>query len=239
FEDFRVTHRRLAAGGGGADDFGVNLVELAVASFLRALAAKHWADREELVQATLPEFVLDVGADDAGGVLGAESQGLAFIAFGAAAIFPGKHFFGDNIRLFAYAAGEQFGGLEDRGADFVEVVGTENVADGGVDEVPERRVGRKKVAGSSGGFDHFVVRDLPTPRREACHPRARSQLSVEPRSIFDPPRCVISVTSNLPFADLPCVAYSLSNSMIKRGSRHFFEITLRMRCSLGSISSRS
>src|SRR5208337_1873317 len=76
FEDFRISHRGLAAGGGGADDFGVNLVELAVASFLRALAAKHRADREELVQATLPEFVLDVGADDAGGVLGAQGQGL-------------------------------------------------------------------------------------------------------------------------------------------------------------------
>src|SRR5208282_902929 len=72
FQNFRVAHGRLAAGGGGADDFGVNLVELAVASFLRALAAKHRADREELVQAPLPEFVLDVGADDAGGVFGAE-----------------------------------------------------------------------------------------------------------------------------------------------------------------------
>ncbi len=72
FEDFRVSGGRLAAGGGGADDFGVNLLELAVASFLRSLAAKHRADREEFVQAPLPEFVLDVSADDAGGVLGTE-----------------------------------------------------------------------------------------------------------------------------------------------------------------------
>ena len=157
-EDFCVSGGRLAAGGGGADDFGVNLVELAVASFLRALAAEHGADREELVQATLPEFVLDVGADDAGGVFWAEGQRLAFIAFGATAIFPSEHFFRDNVRVFANASGEQFGGFEDGSADFVEVVGAENVADGGFDEVPERGVGWEKVAGSSGRFDHFVVR---------------------------------------------------------------------------------
>src|SRR5208283_5558005 len=40
-------------------------------------------------------------------------------------------------------------------------------------------------------------------------------------------------------AELPCVAYSSSNFMINRGSRHLFEITLRTRCSLGSISLRS
>ena len=70
-----------------------DLVELAVAAFLRTLSAKHRADREELIQAPLPKFVLDVGADDAGGVLGAEGERLSFIAFGAAAILPGEHFF--------------------------------------------------------------------------------------------------------------------------------------------------
>ena len=46
-------------------------------------------------------------------------------------------------------------GLEDGRADFVEVVGAEDVADGGFDEVPERRVGREKVARSSDGSDHW------------------------------------------------------------------------------------
>ena len=58
---------------------------------------------------------------------------------------------------FADAAGEEFGGLENGGADFLEVVGAEDVADGGFDEVPERRVGREQVAGASGGFDHVVL----------------------------------------------------------------------------------
>jgi hypothetical protein len=82
---------------------------------------------------------------------------LAFIAFGATAIFPGEHLFADNVRVFAYASGEEFGGFEDGSADFVEVVGAEDVADGGFDEVPERSVGREKVAGSSGRFDHWSV----------------------------------------------------------------------------------
>ena len=111
------------------------------------------SDVEELVEAAVPELVLDVGADHSGGVFGAQSQRLPLIAFGAAAIFPGKHFFRDDVGLFAYASGEEFGGLEDGRADFVEVVGAEDVADGGFDEVPERRVGREKVAGSSGRFN--------------------------------------------------------------------------------------
>ena len=124
---------------------------------MRALAAKHRADGKEFVQATLPEFVLDVSADDAGGVFRAQGQGLTFIALGAAAIFPGKHFLADNIGLFAYAAGEQFRGLENGGADFVEIVGAEDVAHGGFDEVPERGVGREKIARSSGRFDHWSL----------------------------------------------------------------------------------
>src|SRR6266849_294876 len=68
--------------------------------------------------------------------------------------FPGEHFLGDDVGFFADSAGEQVRALKNRRADFVEVVGSENVADGGLDEVPQRRVGREKVARSSRGFDH-------------------------------------------------------------------------------------
>src|SRR5271166_2396178 len=105
-KDLRVSNRGLAAGGRGADDFGVDLVELAVASFLRALAAKHGADREEFVQAALPEFVLDVSADDASSVFGTQRQRLPSVALSAAAIFPGEHLLGDDVGLFAYTAGK-------------------------------------------------------------------------------------------------------------------------------------
>src|SRR5208337_82125 len=73
FENFRVSGGGLAAGRGGADDFGSDLIELAVAAFLRTLAAELRSDIEELVEAAVPEFVLDVGANYAGGVFGAES----------------------------------------------------------------------------------------------------------------------------------------------------------------------
>ena len=70
---------------------------------------------------------------------------------------PGEHFFRDDVGFFADASGEEFGGLENGRADFVEIVGAEDVAHGGFDEVPERRVGREKVAGSSGRFDHSLL----------------------------------------------------------------------------------
>ena len=60
-----------------AEDFGANLVELAVASFLRALAAEHWADVVELLVAGEGlHVVFDVGAADGGGGFGAEYQVL-------------------------------------------------------------------------------------------------------------------------------------------------------------------
>jgi hypothetical protein len=68
---------------------------------------------------------------------------LSSIAFGASPIFPGEHFFLDNIRLFANASSEQFSGLEDRSADFVEVVGAEDVPHSGFDVVPERGIRRE------------------------------------------------------------------------------------------------
>src|ERR1022692_3874467 len=70
FENLRVSRRRLTARTGRADDFGIDLVELPVSSFLRSFAAKHWADRENFIQPPLPEFVLDVGAHDASCVFG-------------------------------------------------------------------------------------------------------------------------------------------------------------------------
>ncbi len=71
----------LGAGPGGADDLGADLPELAVAAALWALAAELRADVEELLQqAGLVELVLDVGADYAGGVFGAQGEGLRLFA---------------------------------------------------------------------------------------------------------------------------------------------------------------
>ena len=127
FEDFGVAQGRLAAGGGRADDFGADLRELAVAALLRALAAELRADVIELLQlAGLAELVFDVGADHAGGVFGAEGEGLRLFGLRAGAIFPGVHLFGDDVGFFADAAGEEGSVFEDGGADFAEVVAGED-----------------------------------------------------------------------------------------------------------------
>ena len=77
-EDFRIAHRQFAARRRRADDLGVNLEELAVAAFLRALAAEHGADHVELVQqAAAVQVVLDVGANDAGSRFRAKGQTTA------------------------------------------------------------------------------------------------------------------------------------------------------------------
>ncbi len=133
------------------------MIELAVAALLRTLAAELRPYIEELVETAVPELVLDVGANHAGGVFWAQRQRLSFIAFGAAAILPSKHFFADNVCLFTYTSGEQFGGFENGRTDFLEVVGAKDVTDGGFDKVPQRRFGREKVAGSSGGFDSWSL----------------------------------------------------------------------------------
>src|SRR5581483_3611201 len=77
FQDFRVTRGRFASGGRRTENLGANLEELAVATFLRALAAKLRSDVEELVEPAIPELVLDVSAHHTGGVFRAKCEGLA------------------------------------------------------------------------------------------------------------------------------------------------------------------
>ena len=139
---------------GGADDFGADLGELAVAALLGALAAELGADVVELGELSgFAELVLDVGADDAGGVFGAEGEGLGFLALGAGAVFPGVHLFGDDVGFFADAAGEEGGVFEDGGADFAEVVAGEDGAGDGLDAVPEGGFRGEQVASAADGFE--------------------------------------------------------------------------------------
>ncbi len=92
FKNFRVARGRLAACRRWADHLGADLVELAVAALLRTLAAELRTDVVELVQTAFPEFVFDVGPDNAGGVFGTQSERLALVGLSAAAVLPGVHF---------------------------------------------------------------------------------------------------------------------------------------------------
>ena len=114
-DDFGVDHGRVRA-----DGFGADLEELAVAALLRAFAAEHRADVVELLEAgLLVEPVLDVGADHRGGVFGTQGEGTAV------AVLEGVHLLADDVGLFADAAREQLGLLEDRRADLCDNKGHE------------------------------------------------------------------------------------------------------------------
>ena len=136
-QHFGIARRRLAARAGRPDDLRSNLVELAITSFLRTLAAKLRTDVIELLQRALPvEPMLDVGANDAGGVLRPQGQGLRFLALRSRLVLPREHFLGDDVGVFADAAREQLRVFEDGSADFVKVVAREDVAHLGLHAIP-------------------------------------------------------------------------------------------------------
>src|SRR6476660_9336388 len=168
FENFRISRRRFTARGCRADDLGSDLIELAIASLLRALAAELRSDVVELVQSALGEIVLDVCADDAGRVFGAEGERLPLVALGAALILPGVHFLGNNVCLFADSAREQLRIFKNGRADFMEVMGAKNVTRRGLDEVPERRIRRQQISRSSNGFDHQVLASSKTVKKTSA-----------------------------------------------------------------------
>ncbi len=154
FEDFSVAQRRFGAGAGRSEHLRADLPELAVAALLRALAAELRADVIELLQQPgLAQLVLDVGADDAGGVFRTQGEGLRLFGLRAGAIFPRVHLFGDDVGFFADAAGEELGVFKDGGANFAEVVAGEDAARGGFDAVPEFGFRRQKIARAAHGFE--------------------------------------------------------------------------------------
>ena len=121
------------AGDSRADGLRADLKELPVAAFLRALTAEHGAHVIELLHAgTLIEAVFDVGADDDGGIFGAQGE-RRFVAVG-----EGVHLLGDDVGFFAYAAREELRFFQDGRADFVVVVGPENGAGHCFHMVPHR-----------------------------------------------------------------------------------------------------
>ena len=125
---------------------------------MRAFAAELWADVEELLElAGVAQLVLDVCADYAGGVFGAEGEGLGLLRLRARAVFPRVHLLGDDVGLFAHAAGEELRVFKDRRADLAEAVAAEDCAGNRFDAVPEGGLGWQKVAGAA---DRFQWRGL-------------------------------------------------------------------------------
>ena len=142
-DDLCIARGRFASRTGWSNDFSSYLVELAIASLLWTLAAKLRADVEELVQPAIPELVLDIGANRAGGVFGTKCERLAFIALRASLIEPRVHFLRNNVRILAHAACEQLRVFKNGRADFVEVVSAEHIAHCRLNKVPQRRLRRE------------------------------------------------------------------------------------------------
>ena len=149
-QHFGIAQWRLGSGTGWPDDLRADLEELAVAALLRTLATELRTDVVELLQqALLAEFVLDIGADYAGGILRPQGERLRLLRLCARLVLPRVHLLGDDVGLLAHAAGEELGVLEDGGADLAEVVAREDAARGGVDMVPQLGFGRQEVAGAA------------------------------------------------------------------------------------------
>ena len=113
---------------GGADQFGADLVELALAPALGAFVAEHRAGVKDALRQALGEAVGDQRAGDAGGAFGAEGEAVA------AAVLEAVHFLGDDIGGFAQGAGEDGGVFKDRGLPFLKPVKRRDAACG-VDDV--------------------------------------------------------------------------------------------------------
>ena len=125
-DDLGVHHRGFRSDGLRAD-----LEELAVAAFLRPLAAEHRADIVKFLHTRpLVEAVLDVGADHRRGVLRTQRER------GLVAVREGVHFLGDDIGFFADAAGKKLRLFENRGTDFVVIVGAKNRPRGILHAIP-------------------------------------------------------------------------------------------------------
>jgi hypothetical protein len=77
---------------------------------------------------------------------------LGFFRLRAGAVFPGVHFFGNDVGFLADAAGEEGCVFKDRRADFAEVVAGEDSAGSGFNAVPEGGFRGQQVACAADGF---------------------------------------------------------------------------------------
>ena len=146
-DDFGVGQRCA-----GPQQFGADLVELAVAAFLRALVAEHRAGVENFLRQRLGKAGGDERAADAGRAFRAQSDGIA------AAVFKGVHFLGHDIGRFTQRAGEDAGVFKNRGLPFRKTVKRGDFAGGFHDMEMPGGVIANEVTGATDGLEwggHF------------------------------------------------------------------------------------
>ena len=118
----------------------VELVELPVASPLRALVPEHRTPGPHALRPFVDERVLDGGPHDAGGGLGPQRQALA-----VQLVLERVHLPLDDVGRIADAADEEGRGLDDRDAHVAVSVLREHVPRGVLEALPQRRVAGQHV----------------------------------------------------------------------------------------------
>ena len=176
-DDALGVHARLLS----AQALDAHLVELALATLLRALGAKHRARVHELGGRgpLRHQIVLHHSAHDAGGALGAQAQ-AALRLHGAAAKKRGQvlagngreHLLRHDVGGLADAAHEQLRLLEQRRLDGRVTVAAAHVRGGRLEMSPERRLVGEQVFRSFGSLQSHssVLRRIVSCRNEgSCY----------------------------------------------------------------------
>src|SRR5450759_5499184 len=135
-----------------ADGLHVELEELAVATLLWAVVAKHRTDEKQSCRLRqLVEVAFEVRADNARGGLGTQCE------LSPAAVLETVELFGDGVGVLANAL-DQLGRLDHGRHDLLVAEAPRHVRRGLLGHAPGPAVLRKDVAHSTDGPDRFVAR---------------------------------------------------------------------------------
>jgi len=155
-----------------AQRLDVDLVKLAVTSFLRLLVAEHGTRGPELLPLVVQEPVRYPCAHHARGGFRPQRQALAV------AVLEGIHLLLDDVGHLADRTAEELGVLDDRQADLAVAVVLDEVAHGVLEIAPGGGILREHVVHAAYGFRfHVCLGSLGCRARAPGRRRRRSGLS--------------------------------------------------------------
>ncbi len=136
------------------EGFDVDLVELAIAAFLRPLVAEHRAHQPDLLALVVQQAVRDAGADDARRRFGPQRQRIV------ATVPERVHLLLDDVGELADRALEELGALEQRQPDLAIAVLREDFAGRAFEQLPRRRLVGQHVVHAADGLQGFAHRPV-------------------------------------------------------------------------------
>ena len=159
------------------DDFGVDLVELAIPPLLRALVTEQRPMRRQLDRGMLLPAIGKKGAGNTGGEFGTQGQALA------AAIVEAVHFLRNHIGRLADRPAEYLGLLEHRHFGAAEAIELAHTLEGFDHEGERLGVGAENILGATDGLRglaHGARFRCVGPRQQAVGTPPPFGTSVEP-----------------------------------------------------------